>query len=175
MIRLMTCGVCLLLAVPAMAQSAGEKTGINSLAGITPSTQDFVTEAAQSDMFEIQSSEAALSSTNASTKSFAQKMIADHNKTMAELKAAVSGGGVQATLPTAMSSSQQSMLTKLHGLHGADFDSQYDSDQVSAHKDAVSLYQRYSSGGDNAKLKAWAGTTLPTLQQHLDMAQNLNK
>ena len=174
MIRLMTCGVCLLLAVPALAQSVGEKTGVNSVAGITPSTQDFITEAAQSDMFEIQSSEAALNSTNASIKSFAQKMIADHNKATAELKAAV-GGGVKATLPTAMSSSQQSMLSKLHGLHGADFDSQYDSDQVSAHKDAVSLYQRYSSGGDNAKLKAWAGTTLPVLQQHLDMAQNLNK
>jgi putative membrane protein len=91
MIRLMTYGVCLLLAVPAMAQSVGEKTGINSVAGITPSTQDFVTEAAQSDMFEIQSSEAALNSTNTSTKSFAQRMIADHNKTTAELKAAISG------------------------------------------------------------------------------------
>ena len=73
MIRLMTYGVCLLLAVPAIAQSTGEKTGINSVAGITPSTQDFVTEAAQSDMFEIQSSGAALNSTNASTKSLLKK------------------------------------------------------------------------------------------------------
>jgi putative membrane protein len=175
MIRLMACGVCVLLVAPAMAQSVGEKTGVNSMVGITPSTQDFVTEAAQSDMFEIQSSQAAMNSTNASVKSFAQKMIADHDKTTAELKAAVGTSGVQATLPTAMSSSQQSMLTKLHGLHGKEFDSQYDSDQVSAHKDAVSLYQRYSSGGDNAKLKVWAGTTLPALQQHLEMAQNLNK
>lgn len=175
MIKLTTCGVCLLLALPAMAQSVGEKTGVNSVVGITPSTQDFVTEAAQSDMFEIQSNEAALNSDNAPIKSFAQKMIADHNKTTAELKAAVGAGGIQATLPTAMSSSQQSMLTKLHGLHGTDFDSQYDTDQVIGHKDAVSLYQRYSEGGDNAKLKSWATTTLPTLQQHLEMAQNLNK
>ena len=174
MIRLTTYGVCLLLALPAMAQSTGEKTGINSVAGVAPSTQDFVTEAAQSDIFEIQSSEAALNSTNSATKSFAQKMIADHNETTAELKAAINGG-VKANLPAAMSNSQQSMLTKLHGLHGTDFDSQYASDQVSAHKDAVSLYQRYSNGGDNAKLKAWAGTTLPALQQHLDMAQNLTK
>lgn len=168
-------GVCLLLAAPAMAQSIGEKSGVNSLAGITPSTQDFVTEAAQSDMFEIQSSEAALNSTNAPIKAFAEKMVADHNKTTAELKAMVTAGSVKATVPTAMSSSQQGMLTKLHGLHGADFDKQYTSDQVSGHKDAVSLFQRYSSGGDNAKLKGWAASTLPTLQQHLDMAQNLNK
>jgi putative membrane protein len=175
MIRLMSCGLCLLLAMPAMAQSVGEKTGVNSVAGVAPSTQDFVTEAAQSDMFEIQSSEAALNSNNASVKAFAQKMIADHNKTTAELKAAVAADSMKVTLPTAMSNSQQSMLTKLHGLHGAAFDSQYTSDQVSAHKDAVSLFQRYGNGGDNAKLKAWAGTTQPALQQHLDMAQNLNK
>ena len=97
MIKLTIYGVCLLLAMPAMAQSVGEKTGVNAVVGITPSTQDFVTEAAQSDMFEIQSSEAALNSDNAPIKSFAQKMITDHNKTSAELKAAVGAGDVRAT------------------------------------------------------------------------------
>src|ERR1700709_873501 len=106
MIRLMTCGVCLLLAVPAMAQSVGEKTGVNSAVGATPSTQDFAMEAAQSDMFEIQSSEAALNSGNASVKAFAQQMIADHTRTTTELKAAISAGNMKATLPTAMNSSQ---------------------------------------------------------------------
>jgi putative membrane protein len=76
-------------------------------------------------------------------------MTADHNKTTAELKTMVGGGGVNAKLPTAMSSSQQDMLSKLHGLHGKDFDNQYESDQVSGHKDAVSLFQRYSKGGEN--------------------------
>jgi putative membrane protein len=55
------------------------------------------------------------------------------------------------------------------------FASQYDPMQVSAHKDAVSLFERYAKGGDNAKLKDWAGKTLPHLQHHLEMAQNLNK
>jgi putative membrane protein len=47
--------------------------------------------------------------------------------------------------------------------------------QVSAHKSAVSLFQRYGQGGDNAKLKAWAQTTLPKLQHHLEMANMLDK
>nr|WP_294554954.1 DUF4142 domain-containing protein [uncultured Rhodopila sp.] len=175
MIRSTTFGICLLLAVPAAAQSLGEKTGVDSVAGITPSTQDFVTEAAQSDMFEIKSSEAALHSGNARIKAFAAKMIADHNKTTGELKAILTGGGVDAKLPTEVSSSQQSMLGKLNGLHGNDFDSQYESDQVSGHKDAVSLFQRYGKAGENAKLKAWAESTLPTLQEHLQMAQNLGE
>jgi putative membrane protein len=47
--------------------------------------------------------------------------------------------------------------------------------QVSAHKDAVDLFERYAKGGDNAALKAWADKTLPALRHHLEMAQNLEK
>jgi putative membrane protein len=175
MMRFVTCGMCLLLAAPVMAQSVGEKTGVNAVVGITPATQDFVTEAAQSDMFEIQSSKMALNSADAPTKDFAQKMIDDHTKTTTELKASVGKGEAPVTLPTAMSSSQQSMIAKLNDLHGADFDKQYHSDQVSAHKDAVSLFQRYGKGGADAGLKDWAATTAPALEHHLEMAQNLNK
>jgi putative membrane protein len=47
--------------------------------------------------------------------------------------------------------------------------------QVSAHEDAVSLFERYSKRGDNDKLKDWAGKTLPALQHHLEMAQAINQ
>jgi putative membrane protein len=173
--RLLASGICLIMATPVLAQSVGEKTGVNAIVGITPSTQDFVTEAAQSDLFEIQSSKLALNSADAPTKDFAQKMIDDHTKTTTELKGAVGKGEAQATLPTDMSSSQQSMLAKLRDLHGTDFDKQYHSDQVSVHKDAVSLFQRYGKDGADPQLKTWAATTSPALEHHLEMAQNLNK
>ncbi|MBV8849234.1 MAG: DUF4142 domain-containing protein [Methylobacteriaceae bacterium] len=165
------------LAAPAFAQSVGEKTGVNSALGITPSTQDFVNEAAMSDMFEIQASQlAAQKSDDAQTKTFAQKMVADHTKTTADVKSMASSGKLTGVnLPTDMSSSQKSMLDKLKGLNGKDFTKQYHSDQVSAHKDAVSLFERYGKGGDNADLKGWANKTLPTLQDHLKMAQDLDK
>lgn len=47
--------------------------------------------------------------------------------------------------------------------------------EVSAHKDAVSLFERYANGGEDPKLKDWAGKTLPDLQHHLEMAQELEK
>jgi putative membrane protein len=53
------CLALVLLATPAIAQSVGEKTGINSTLGISPATEDFVKQAAISDMFEIQSSQLA--------------------------------------------------------------------------------------------------------------------
>jgi putative membrane protein len=165
----------LLAATPALAQSVGEKTGVNSLVGASPSTADFVTQAAISDMFEIQSSQLAAERGDDATKKFAQQMVADHQKTSSEMKTMVQGGKVQATIPAALDSTHQSKLDKLKGLKGNDFNKQYHSDQVKAHKDAVDLFQRYAKGGDNAELKAWAGKTQPALEHHLQMAQQLDK
>jgi putative membrane protein len=166
---------CLITATPALAQSAAEKTGVNSVLGVSPTTADFVKEAAISDMFEIQSNKLAQDKGNAAQKSFASQMIADHTKTSTELKALVSSGKVKAEVPTALDSSHQSKLDKLKGESGKDFNSDFDSMQVTAHKDAVSLFERYAKGGDNPELKPWAAKTLPTLKHHLEMAQKLDK
>jgi putative membrane protein len=164
---------CALAAGPALAQSTGEKTGVNSTLGITPRTGDFITEAAQSDMFEIQASKLAATKTQGKVQAFAKQMVTDHTKTTNELKPLAQKDNVP--LPPDMSSSQKSMLNKLRGMGGQDFAKQYLDDQVSAHKDAVSLFQRYANGGDEPQAKAWANQTLPTLQHHLDMAQQLDK
>jgi putative membrane protein len=74
-----------------------------------------------------------------------------------------------------MTASQKKDLDKLGGLQGQDFDHQYMDDQLSAHKTAVSLFERYAKGGQNAELQTWAEQTLPTLQQHLDMAKTLDR
>ena len=168
--------LCLALAGPAYAQSLGEKTGVNALLGVTPKTEDFVKEAASSDMFEMQSSQLALQrATNDRTKTFAQQMITDHTKTSTEMKGMVQAGTVKAEIPSAMLPTHQKMLDKLAGLNGADFTRQYLDDQVTAHKDVLSLFQRYSKGGDNEKLKTWASSTLPALEHHHQMAQDLDK
>lgn len=156
------------------AQSIGEKTGVNSALGVSPSTQDFVTQVAISDMFEIQSNQLAERNGNAAEQAFAKQMITDHTKTSTELKSLVSSSKL-AELPTALDDSHKDKLDKLKKATGADFSSTFNDQQVSAHKDAVSLFERYAKGGDNSELKTWAGKTLPALQHHLDMAQKLDK
>ena len=164
-----------LVSSAAFAQSVGEKTGVNSTLGIAPTTADFVKEAATSDMTETAAAKIALEKGNAAEKSFANQMVTDHTKTSSELKELVSSGAVKATLPTALDSSSQKKIDKLKNTKPENFASEYDPMQVSAHKDAVSLFERYAKGGDNPKLKDWAGKTLPHLQHHLEMAQALNK
>lgn len=166
---------CLLIACPVLAQSVGEKTGVNSTLGLRPSTPDFVKQVAISDMFEIESNRLAQEKGNAAEKSFASQMVKDHTKTSTELKALVSGGKVKAELPVALDSAHQGKLDKLKTKSGKDFSSDFDSMQQDAHKDAVSLFERYAKDGDNADLKNWAGKTLPALKHHHEMAQALSK
>ena len=74
---------------PPSAQSAGEKTGVNSVLGIAPKTEDFIKEAATSDMLEIEAAKIAQQKGNADEKKFAEQMITDHTKTSTELKGLV--------------------------------------------------------------------------------------
>ena len=101
-------------------------------------------------------------------------MVTDHTKTSTQLKEAVSSDP-KTPIPDALDSSHQSKLDKLKGLTGEDFAKQYHDDQVTAHKNAVSLFERYAKGGDSASLKSWAAKTLPDLQHHLDLAKSLDK
>jgi putative membrane protein len=157
----------------AFAQSVGETTGVNSALGIAPKTEDFIKEAATSDMLEIEAAKIAQQKGNADEKKFAEQMITDHTKTSSELKGMVPAEMTSA-IPASLDDSSQKKLDKLRDAKPADFASDYDPMQVSAHKDAVSLFERYASGGDNATLKDWAGKTLPALQHHLQMAEQMN-
>jgi len=177
MVKYTLVGMCLLFAAAtAHAQSIGEKSGVNSALGMSPSTQDFVTEAAQGDMPEIETGKLAQQqASDPSVKQFGGQLVNDHQQTTNDLKALVSGGKVRANLPTAMDSTHQGKLDKLKGLSGADFDKAFDDLQTSVHKDATSLFERYSKGGENADLKAFAAKYLPTLQHHLQTAEDLSK
>jgi putative membrane protein len=164
-------GICLILTVPSCAPpSVGERSGVNAVAGISPSTRDFVT-----DMFEIQSSQLAAQRSDQPTRAFASRMISDHQRTTAELMSMINSSALNVQMPATMTPSHRAMLDRLQNLDGPDFTKRYHEAQVLAHKDAVSLYQRYASGGENPALKTWAGGTLPALQHHLEMAEQLNK
>ncbi|MDB5621153.1 DUF4142 domain-containing protein [Tardiphaga sp.] len=164
----------LLLATPVFAQSVGEKTGVNSTLGIAPTTADFVKEVAVSDMTEIAASKIGQERGNAEEKTFSAQMITDHTKTSNELKALVADG-LKGEIPPGMDDASLKKVGKLRDAKASDFSSDFDSMQVTAHKDAVSLFERYAKGGDDPRLKDWAGKTLPHLQHHLEMAQNLGK
>jgi putative membrane protein len=87
---------CILVAGPALAQSIGERTGVNSALGISPTMADFIKEAANSDMLQIAAATFAQEKGNAEEKKFAEQMMTDHSKTSSDLKSLVDSGAVKA-------------------------------------------------------------------------------
>lgn len=86
----------------------------------------------------------------------------------------ISSGAVKATAPTMLDSKAQGKLDASKKAKD-DFASNCADTQVSAHKGAVSLFERYAKSGENGELNKWARTTLPTLKHHFEMAQNPEK
>src|SRR5262249_55095199 len=114
--------VAILLAAPAvvpssaMAQSVGEKTGVNVALGISQTTQDFVKEAADSDILELAAAQVAWQKGNEDEKKFAEQMITDHTKSSKDLKAMVSAGDVKAEIPTVLDAASQKKLDRYRRL-----------------------------------------------------------
>ena len=130
----------------------------------------FVEEAAQGGMAEVQLGQlAAQKAQNPEVKQFGQKMVDDHSKANDQLKSIASSKGVE--LPTDLKSADKREHDRLSKLNGADFDREYMKHMVSDHKKDVKDFEKESKSAKDADLKNFAGTTLPTLQQHLQMAQ----
>src|ERR1700750_3280982 len=127
-IAIMAAGLCL-LSNATMAQSVSEKTGVNSVLGVAPKTEDFIKEVAISDMLEIDAAKIAQQKGNADEKKFAEAMITDHTKTSTELKGLVSGE-LKPALPSALDDASQKKLDKLRDAKPENFASEYDPMQV---------------------------------------------
>ena len=130
---------------------------------------DYVKDAGAGDMFEIQSSKLVLQSThNAKVRAFANKMIADHMKSTAMVKAAARKDHVAVPAPMLMPAQQQ-MMTDIRSASGAARDAVYMKDQATAHQAALMVQQSYAQGGDKPALMAAAGQIVPVVQGHIDM------
>jgi len=164
------------LLASALAGPLSAQTMSSSMSGAAAASDaTFVKKAAISDMYEIQASQLAQTkAVSADVKTFASKMIADHTKTSDQLKSILSSkSGLKA--PTAMDAKHKALLSKLKSASGASFDSAYAQQQLEAHQQAVTLFTGESQNGKDPDLKNFASETLPKLQQHLSMAQTLQK
>lgn len=104
-------------------------------------------------------------------KQFGQRMVDDHSKANTELTTLASSKGI--TLPTSLDQKHQEQVTKMSAMSGADFDRAYAKMMLKGHEKDVSEFEKESTKGGDADVKAFASKTLPTLQEHLTMARAL--
>jgi putative membrane protein len=173
-------GVILVLGMASAQDGSGTTQDTSSPAATTqPATTGmdadslFVMTAAQGDLFEVTSSQLALERAESQeVKDFAQRMIDEHTATTEQLTPIASELGV--TPPTELNPMQQFMVAHLQTLQGADFESAYMRHQVTAHAAAVDVYTTATMGAvQNQALVDFADQTLPVIQEHLTMAQDM--
>jgi putative membrane protein len=133
-----------------------------------------LSDLAEANIAEIQTGKLALEKgKNEQARSFAQKMIDEHTAALKELQTLAQSKGVK--LPEDTDLHHKAIATALKPLNGDTFDSQYVKRVgVDDHERTVALLQKVQKGAQDPELKAMAGKMLPTVQQHLQMAQKLS-
>ena len=147
-------------------------TSGGTLSAMSPEDKEFVVKAGMGGLYEVQTGNLALqNASSAEVKAFAQRMVTDHGKANAELATLATTKGL--ALPAELEGDHESAFEHLSSLSGAEFDKAYIQHMVEDHDKAVADFDKASTSSTDAELKAWAGKTLPTLQEHAAMAKDL--
>lgn len=156
------------------ARSATQEgsAGTASSSSISAKDKQFMTKAAEGGLAEVQLGQLATEKAqNNDVKRFGQMMVDDHGKGNDQLKSVAEQKGV--TLPTDLSAKDKAEKDRLSKLSGDAFDKAYMRHMVMDHKKDVAEFKRESTAAKDNDVKNFASQTLPTLQKHLERAQQL--
>ena len=116
---------------------------------------------------------AAQKGSSDAVKQFGQKMVDDHSKANDQLKELAAKEQIE--VPSSLDGKHQKNIDKLSALSGEKFDKEYSKDMLKDHRKDVSEFQLEAQNGTDPNIKQFAASTLPVLQEHLKMAEDLNK
>ncbi len=140
------------------------------------STKDyeFLCEAARGSITEVTLAELAKQKgSNTAVKNYAERMLADHGKANQELQKIATDKG--ASLPTDLTGKHQKITQKMLELSGAEFDKAYAKHMTNDHTEDTKKFAEAAKSVKDPDLKAFAEKTLPVLQEHLRMAEEMEK
>lgn len=132
----------------------------------------FALKAAQGGQAEVQLGQLAVQkAANPRVKAFGQQMVDDHSKANDQLKQIASQDNM--TLPQSLDPKDQALMNKLQNETGDKFDHDYVRAMVKDHEQDVKQFRKEANNGKNDRVKEFASQTLPTLEQHLARAKQL--
>lgn len=135
-------------------------------------SQKFMTNAIEGDLAEINVGKLAQQKgTTEAVRNFGEKLANDHsaNKSQADQVAAQLG----MKPPSGSSFGEKAEYLKLKVLSGKTFDRTFAKDMVSDHKETIKAFQKQAAKTGPAA--DFAKQSLPTLQEHLQIAQQLQQ
>jgi putative membrane protein len=138
----------------------------------TEANQAFMKKAIRDNLAEIHIGKLAEEKgTNKSVRKFGKKLVTDHGANLKKAKSVAHSIGVKP--PNAPTATQEATYDTLSKLSGPQFDRQFAERAVQAHRKDIKEFQHQAEKpGPTA---AFASQTLPTLEQHLRIAQSLSR
>ncbi|MES2674287.1 MAG: DUF4142 domain-containing protein [Pseudomonadota bacterium] len=144
-----------------------------AMAKDTIDAEDFVEEASAKGLAEVEAANLALKKSNAADiKSFAQTMIADHTAANEKLKSIAQQKNLKVATEAELTKKAKALILKQRD--GESFNAAYARSQVADHKDTIELFNK-AAVSEDVELAGFATATLPKLEHHLMMAQELEK
>ena len=156
-------------ASPAPAQGTAPATP----AAMSKADQKIVMDMAHGNMAEIEAAKMAQGkSQDEKVKTFAQQMIDDHTKALADVQALATAKGL--TMPAEVNKTHKAAADKLGAKSGAAFDKAYMAQSgVADHKKMHSMLASAEKKAKDPEVKALAAKMMPTVDQHLKAAQQM--
>jgi putative membrane protein len=132
--------------------------------------RDFVKMVAENSLTEIKLGQLAQDHSASETiKKYGQRVMADHTKMNKEL--AEIAKSLNMPLPEKLNKKHQDWFDMLSKVKGKDFDRAYVKDMIAEHEKAITKYEMEAKSSKNLEVKAWAEKWLPTVREHLKLAQ----
>jgi putative membrane protein len=146
-------------------------TTAKATSSLTSSERKFLEKAAQGSMAEIELGKLAMEKASApQVKDLAKRIVDDHTKALDEVKKLAGAKGV--TLPAEVDAKHRRLHDKLAKKSGNDFDREYTDEMEDEHSKDVREFKSMAKSAKDADVKSFASATLPTLEQHLQMAKS---
>ena len=151
--------------------SGTTKSADSGKGGLQGGDRTFVMKAAQGGMAEVEAGKVAQQKAqHDAVKQYAQRMVADHSKANEELMSLAKSKKVD--VPGSLDKQHQAHMDKMNKLSGPSFDRDYMKHMVDDHKKTIADFEKQAKNGKDADVKKWADSKLPTLREHLKLAQD---
>ena len=158
------------LAVSASAAQSGSQKQSAAAKPLSSDDRGFIAKAAEGDMAEVAEGKMAQQKGQGpKVKALGARMVQDHTEINGKLQRIAAGKGVG--IPNKLDDTGEKEIDQLQQLSGAKFDAAYSKKQVSDHQKAIKAYEKEAKSGSDSDLKGFAKATVPTLKQHLELAQ----
>ena len=148
--------------------------GFASTGAIAASDESFVKKANQGGLTEVKMGELAQQRAQSpEVKEFAQHLVNEHQQANAELQELAKAEGIE--LKDELSGKHKQTVDRLEKANGQAFDKKFMEAVVKEHKKDIKEFKKQAQNGKDPDVKDWAQKTLPALEKHLQMAQQVQQ